>query len=212
MSLLNTDPVHLARLRDHYAQHGALPSYAGLSRVVGFKAKTSAVKLAQRLMAAGFLQAAPGGKLAPTQRFFELPSMDAPVRAGAADFVDQQLAAEAFTLEALLVDSPSTTVLIRVKGDSMRDVGILDGDFAVVDRARSANAGDFVVALLDGKFTLKELRFEGRQPVLTPHNPAYPALRPGSGLEIYGVVRGIARRYSCGASKRPQRKIAGLKK
>lgn len=44
----NLDDRHLARLRDHYARHGTLPSYAGMGQVVGFKAKNAAVKLAAK--------------------------------------------------------------------------------------------------------------------------------------------------------------------
>ncbi|MCZ8112977.1 MAG: hypothetical protein O9321_19165 [Rubrivivax sp.] len=87
MAPTNLDDRHLARLRDHYARHGALPSYAGIGQVVGFKAKNAAVKLAARLTDAGFLKTAPGGKLAPTSRFFERPLFDSPVPAGAATTV-----------------------------------------------------------------------------------------------------------------------------
>lgn len=84
MPQANLDDRYLARLRDHYARHGTLPSYAGIGQLVGFKAKNAAVKLASRLTVAGYLRAAPGGKLAPTARFFELPLFDSPVQAGLA--------------------------------------------------------------------------------------------------------------------------------
>ena len=58
------------------------------------------------------------------------------------------------TLDSFLVEMPSRTVLIRVKGDSMRDAGILDGDLAVVERAETARSGQLVVAVSDDEFTL----------------------------------------------------------
>jgi SOS regulatory protein LexA len=193
---LNSDGAHLARLRDHYAAHGAMPpSYAGIGEVVGFRTKNAAVKLARRLTDSGYLKAAPGGKLAPTPRFFELPVAQAKVPAGLPTAIEAEAAAELVTLDSLLVAKPSKTVLVRVKGDSMRDAGILDGDLAVVERSESARPGDFVVALVDDEFTLKEFRYEGRQPVLVPHNPTHNPIRPGA-LEIFGKVRGIVRHYA----------------
>ena len=52
-----------------------------------------------------------------------------------------------------------------------------------------------VVAIVDDEFTLKELSSENGQPILVPHNPAYPVIRPQHGLEIFGVLAGIIRRY-----------------
>lgn len=194
----NLDHRHLARLRDHYATHGALPSYAGIGEVVGFKAKNAAVKLAVRLTDAGFLRTAPGGKLAPTARFFERPLFDSTVPAGAAEGIPGQEAADLVTIDSFLIEAPSKTILLRVKGDSMRDAGVLDGDLAVVERSSSAKAGEFIVAVVDGGFTLKELGYEGDQPILIPHNDRYPRIRPERALEIFGIVRGIVRKLDRG--------------
>lgn len=207
MPFPNADASHLARLRDHYARHGAMPSYAGIGTVVGFKTKNAAVKLAQRLTKAGYLKPAPGGKLAPTDRFFELPVVEGRVRAGVPETVAGQLSAELATLDSFLVEVPSKTVLIQVKGDSMLDAGILDGDLAVVERAETAKAGQFVVAVSDDEFTLKELRYEGNQPVLVPHNRQYAIIRPTKSLQIFGIVRGTVRRYP--GAWPPVQRIAG---
>lgn len=193
--MANIDDAHLARLRDYWAQHRALPSYGGISELVGFKTKNAAVKLARRLIEASYLQPSPGGKLAPTARFFELPIVDSKIRAGKPDAVDAQVASEFLSLESVFVDVPSETVLVRVRGDSMRDAGVLDGDLAVVERSQTAQAGQFVAAVADDEFTVKELRYEGRQAVLVPHNPECAIIRPKHSLQIFGVVRGILRKY-----------------
>lgn len=62
----------------------------------------------------------------------------------------------------------------------MCDAGVLDGDTAVVERTPQASQGDFVVALVDGQYTMKELRYEHNQPVLVPHNDRYNTIRPNS--------------------------------
>lgn len=195
MGQLNTDASHLSRLRDHYAKHGVLPSYAGMGEVLGFRAKNAAVKLAQRLSLAGYLQSAPGGKVVPTTRFFELPLFDTPVRAGLPQAIDGPSAAELVTIESYMIESPSSTVLVRVRGDSMKDAGICDGDLAVVDHALPPTAGALVIALVDGDFTLKELRYQGKRPILIPHNADFEPIRPTGELEVFGVVCGIVRKF-----------------
>ena len=196
MARPNNDETHLKRLRDHFAVNQCMPAYAGISRLVGFKTKNAAVLLVQWLRDAGYVKIVEGGKVVPLRRFFELPLMDMHVRAGVPDAIDPQTwAPETFTLEGFLFGKPSNSVVIRVKGDSMRDAGIFDGDFAVVERSQTANSGQFVVAAVDGEFTLKELKYENQRPVLMAHNPKYAPIYPKADLIIFGVVQGIVRNY-----------------
>jgi SOS-response transcriptional repressor LexA len=196
----NQDARHLAKLQDHYARHGVLPSYAGISDLVGFRAKNAAVKLVSRLLKVGYLRIAPNGRLAPDHKFFDRPFL-ASVPASRPDTLEMSL--ETMSIDRYLIDRPSRTALVKVKGESMKDAGIYDGDVVVVECRESASAGEFVVARVDGEYTLKELDFEGKRPVLRPHNSAFPVLRPMR-IEIVGIVRGVARRY--GARRQRQEK------
>ncbi len=198
-TMTNVDQSHLAKLQDYYARFGVLPSYAGISRLVGFRAKTAAVKLADRLSAAGYVRKAPNGRLAPDARFFERKLATSSVRAGSPETVEYGVP-ESIALDGYLIDNPSQTVLVPVKGDSMKDAGIFDGDLAVVENRDTAEKGDFVVANVAGELTLKELDFEGKVPVLRAHNSAFRPLKASSGVEIVGVVKGLIRRYG----RRPQ--------
>lgn len=202
MARSNIDDQHLAALQDHYARTGVLPSYAGIRELVGFRAKNAAVKLAARLAKAGYVRSSVGGRLAPDQRFFERPFLES-VRASNPDSLE--MAYETLSIDRYLIDRPSRAALIRVKGDSMKDAGIYDGDLIVVERRESAERGDFVVARVEGDYTLKELDFEGKRPVLRPHNPAFAVLRPRK-VEIVGVVRGVVRRYGGRRKKREARR------
>lgn len=196
MGKANTDHQHFLKLRDLYATDRALPSsLAQMAEVLGFRSANAALKLRDRLCSAGVLRKGPGGKVLPTERFFALPLMDASVRAGTPDIVEPQLLSDVMTLDSFLIKHPSRTVLLRVKGDSMRDAGILDGDLAIIERAKQALAGQIVVAVVDGAYTLKELRYEGKRPVLMPHNSEHKPIRPQSDLEIYGIFRGLARSH-----------------
>jgi repressor LexA len=88
--------------------------------------------------------------------------------AGLAETAGVPGAQEFHDIQELLIDSPVETVLVTIRGDSMIDAGILDGDIAIVRRNSNATTGDFVVALVDGGFTLKELGYRRGQPALIP--------------------------------------------
>lgn len=196
MGKTNTDHQHFLKLRDLYAAEGSLPSsLARMAEALGFSSPNAALKLRERLCTAGLLRKGPGGKVLPTDRFFALPVMDARVRAGSPDVVEPQSWADTMTLDGFLIKHPSKTVLLKVGGDSMRDAGILDGDLAIVERTTQAQEGQIVVAVVDGAYTLKELRYEGKRPVLMPHNPDHKPIRPQLDLEIYGIFRGLARSH-----------------
>ena len=79
--------------------------------------------------------------------FFALPLVG-PVRAGLPQPADAGQAPEALSVETFLVDHPDKTIYCQVKGDSMRDAGLLDGNIVVVDRSAQAKAGEIVVAVV----------------------------------------------------------------
>lgn len=195
MTRPNNDLQYLRTLRAYFTHHRVLPSYAGLGEVLGFRGKSGAFKLVQRLVEAGIIDRAPGGKIVPADRFFELPLTDQQVPAGPGEPDAAFSSVESYSLDRLLVDDPAKTVLVPIRGDSMIDAGVLDGDTAIVERTESARSGDFVVASVDGQYTLKELRFDRKEPVLVAHNKHYEAIRPREDFLILGVVKGIVRRY-----------------
>lgn len=189
------DADYLDRLRDYYAENRRIPSFQRIAELMGFASKAAASKLMDRLAGAGFFERTPDDDAwIPGERFFERPLADTAVRAGAPDMIEGGQG-QLFLVDRYLVRQPSRTVMVPVKGNSMIDAGIHDGDIVVVVRTKAANAGDFVIAIVDDEFTLKELAFEKGKFVLKPHNPAYPVIRPQGELEIFGVVTGLVRRY-----------------
>jgi repressor LexA len=88
------------------------------------------------------------------------------------------------------------TYVLRVKGDSMVDEGILDGDHIVVEERPAPHNGDMVVASIDGEATVKRFYREGRAVRLQPANPRYkPIVVRDRDLQIRGVVVAVLRRY-----------------
>jgi repressor LexA len=91
------------------------------------------------------------------------------------------------------------TFALKVKGDSMIDEHITEGDFVIVESRNTANSGDMVVALVDGSdATVKRFYPEGDGIRLQPANPDYEPIvvRPASRVTVQGVVVGVLRKYS----------------
>jgi SOS regulatory protein LexA len=190
---MSNDRSYLELLQEYYARHRALPSYASIGQLLGLRSKSSVAAMVARLKLAGFIDSTPDRRLAPTKRFFERPVASSPVQAGMPNAIDDS-PGDALTIDDYLIEHPAHTVLVRVKGDSMMDAGILEGDLVVVEKTSSAKRGDVVVAIVDNQFTLKRLDLDRGRFVLKPENKAYPVIRPEGTLEIFGVMVGLVRK------------------
>jgi repressor LexA len=83
---------------------------------------------------------------------------------------------------------------LRVKGESMINAGILDGDLVVVKSQHTAENGQIVVAMIDGEATVKRLKRGASQIWLMPENPDYDPI-DGTRSQILGTVRAVVREY-----------------
>lgn len=123
-----------------------------------------------------------------------VPRSEAPVSAGfpspAEDYLEDRI-----DLNRELVRNPTATFLARVRGDSMRDAGLADGDLILIDRSRHPRSGSTVLAWVDGGFTVKTLSFPGGLPVLRAANPAYPdlPLHEDGDDRVWGVVTHVVK-------------------
>jgi len=188
------DTEYLAKLQDYYADWKSIPSYAKLCEVFGIASKSWVKAVLTRLNTAGFIERTPDGAWIPSRQFFARPLAESSVQAGMPASVTETQG-DHFIIDEMLIDTPSNTTLIPVRGDSMIEAGIHDGDVAVVEKRNIANVGDIVVAIVDNEFTLKTLDKERGKYILRPANQAYPVIRPQGTLEIFGVLTGLIRKY-----------------
>ncbi|WP_371126578.1 LexA family protein [Variovorax sp. EL159] len=125
-----------------------------------------------------------------------LPIADARVHAGfpspAEDFLVKRI-----DLNTVLVTHPQATFFLRVAGDSMRELGIEDGDLLVVNRAIKPRHGQIVVAVVDGDFAVKQLHLRAGRLKLKAGNPTYPDITPSDGqvVEVWGVVTSCIKQF-----------------
>ncbi|OGH19357.1 MAG: repressor LexA [Candidatus Levybacteria bacterium RIFCSPHIGHO2_01_FULL_40_15b] len=104
-----------------------------------------------------------------------------------------------FPVASTMISGRKTSYVLQIKGNSMIEDGILDGDFVVIEKSATANNGDIVVALVDDKLaTLKRFYKEGDRVVLRPANSQMDPIYPND-FQIQGVVVSLVRRFGNGA-------------
>ncbi len=183
------DPAYLEKLQDYYAEHKVIPSYSVLATLWGISAKSWVSECVRSFEEAGYLDWTPDRQLKPGARFFERRLAHDTVQAG----LPNPALADGYdlvTIDDYLVRVPSKTSLVRVKGESMIDAGIHDGDLLVVDRAIEPSAGKVVMAAIGGELTVKRLERKGERLLLAPANSDYPSfdVTAREDFEIWGVV------------------------
>lgn len=184
----------LGALQDFWATNRAMPSFGALAKLVGVSVSTVADAVT-KLKLHGFLRASETGRLQPGKRFFERQLLG-PVQAGQ-PAAAPELQGEGLLIDEYLIDAPTRTFLLTVRGESMRDAGLLAGDTVVVKRGAIPAVGDIVVAAVRGEMTVKQLaQEEGGTPYLKARNPEFADIFPAEDCEVVGVVVGQFRRYA----------------
>jgi repressor LexA len=189
-------------IRSFVAVRGYSPSLEEIGAELGLTSVATVHRHVELLVEKGWvrkaanssrsLEAVPERAHAPAM--LELPMLGC-VAAGAPIEVFES--AETFAVPAEMVRKRPETYVLRVRGDSMIEEQIRDGDHIVVESAHEARKGEMVVALVRGsEATLKRFYRKGSKIVLEPANPAYRPLELSAAeVEIRGVVRGLLRSY-----------------
>ena len=187
-------------LSDFIQQHGYAPSLEEIGRRFGLSSLATVHKHLTNLQEKGFIRRAwnrsRSVELVPTRtggRALELPLLGY-VAAGAP--IEAVTGSESIAVPEDLVGKRDTYVL-RVRGDSMIDEQIRDGDYVIVEDRKTATNGEMVIALLGGiEVTLKKFYRDNGRVRLQPANPAVQALVvPADHVQIQGVVVGVMRKY-----------------
>lgn len=172
-------------------ENGYSPSVREIGAAVGLRSTASVSYHLQALQAQGLL-VSPGSKgrkraLVATQRPGQIPIVGV-VTAGLPILaVENQEGTMSW-------DGDSSCFALRVRGESMINAGILDGDLVVVRPQATADDGQIVVARIGEEATVKRLRRRNGQVWLMPENPAFDPI-DGTEAELIGLVKGVVREY-----------------
>ena len=187
-------------LKEFIDEHGYAPSLDEIGGRFGLSSLATVHKHLMNLQEKGFIRRAwnrsRSVELVQTRtggRAVDLPLLG---HVAAGEPIEAVTSAETVTVPEDLVGSRETYAL-RVRGSSMIDEQIRDGDLVIVENRRAARNGEMVVALLDGSdVTLKKFYREKRHVRLQPANDALaPIVARPDAVQVQGVVIGVVRRY-----------------
>ncbi|GAA3092485.1 transcriptional repressor LexA [Nonomuraea sp. NPDC049419] len=192
----------LATIRDWVVRHGYPPSTREIARAVGLRSASTVSKHLKALEDQGLLRRGAAMARPIDVRLFLRPESAEP----AADLVSvpvvgdiaagvpipaDELLDETLTLPRDLTGR-GTVFALRVRGDSMIEAAICDGDVVVVRQQPDAHSGQIVAAMIDGEATVKVFRRRGGHVYLEPRNPAYEVI-DGDEATVLGIVVSVLR-------------------
>ena len=170
-----------------------MPTYSEMIDLLGVRSKSVVHFWINKLVAKGLLEKDSRGYLRPARRSLALP-MVGDVAAGFPSPAEEEIR-DVISFDEYLITRPDSSFLLAVSGDSMTGAGIMEGDLVIVERDREPRNGDIVIAEVDGEWTIKYLRKEGRNITLVAANQKYKTIRPKTDLRIGGVVTAVIRKY-----------------
>ncbi|UHQ18611.1 transcriptional repressor LexA [Lysobacter sp. KIS68-7] len=208
MDLTDTQQAILALIAERIERDGVPPSQTEIAHACGFKGVRAAQYHLEALEQAGAIQRIPGvargirvvhpgGGSKPQPPAANDDALRLPVlgRVAAGVPIGADVGGDSYVLLDRVFFSPAPDYLLKVKGDSMRDEGIFDGDLIGVHRTRDARSGQIVVARVDDEVTVKLLKISHDRIRLLPRNPDYAPIdvQPGQDFAIEGLYCGLVR-------------------
>lgn len=184
----------LRLIREHLAGWGFPPTRAEICRAMGFRSPNAAEEHLRALERKGAIEMTPGASRGI--RLKQLPGIPVVgrVAAGHPILAEQHIEGR-YQLDPALF-RPRADYLLRVRGESMRDAGILDGDLLAVHRTHQVRSGQIVIARVNNEVTVKRFRRQGSLVRLLPENPEFKPIRVDlkrDALVIEGIGVGIVR-------------------
>jgi repressor LexA len=181
------------RIASFVRENHRMPHYLEMMEILMVRSKSVVHFWVRKLIDQGLLEKDSKGHLRPKRSSYALPLV-ADVRAGFPSPVEEELR-DVISFDEYLIARPENSFIIKVKGDSMIGEGIMDGDLAIIDKGKEPKNGDVVLAEVDGEWTLKYFKRQGKAVVLEAANPNYPTIRAREELKLGGVVTAVIRKY-----------------
>ena len=188
---MDTNKFQLLRL--FYERNKRMPSYSEIMAITGYKSRGAVDYFLDKLISLSLVSKDKKGRLIPGKIFEGIPVVGT-VMAGFPSPAEEETV-DTMNLDEFLIHNKDATYIFKVKGDSMIDAGIMEGDMALVERGRDPKDGDIVLAQIDQDWTLKYFRKRGAKVWLEPANKKYEPIYPKEELKIPAVVISIIRKY-----------------
>jgi repressor LexA len=194
-------------IQSEQREKGITPSTREIQSHFGLASQTSVMQYLAVLERKGFIDRharKARALITPVQkvRITDVP-IYGQIPAGMATLTEQTIEGHV-SLDARSVNASKNarTFALRVRGDSMIEAHILDGDIVILEDRKDVRTGDIVAALIDGETTLKRYVTEHGRPYLKAENPLYPDLIPARELRVQGVMVSLVRKQMAGQRRR----------
>jgi len=194
-------------IQSEQREKGITPSTREIQNHFGFASQTSVMQYIDVLARKGFLDRHARKARALITPIQKVRITDVPIYgqipAGMATLTEQSIEGHV-TLDTGSVNASKNgrTFALRVRGDSMIDAHIVDGDIVILEDRKDVQSGDIVAALIDGETTLKRYVMEHGRPYLKAENSLYPDLTPARELTIQGVMISLIRKQPAAQRKK----------
>ncbi|HWB06109.1 MAG TPA: transcriptional repressor LexA [Verrucomicrobiales bacterium] len=189
----------LAFIRKYSEEHRHTPTDREIQEGMGFGSPSVARHYLSVLERKGTLRRHPGKargivlpEAQPRRPLLSIPLLGGITAGLPVDAVQDSESCIMVDAATLRLPSNARTFALKVRGDSMTGVSILDGDYVIMD-TRDPKPGDIVAALVDNETTLKTYIIRRGKPCLRAENPRYPDIIPGRELVIQGVMVAVLR-------------------
>jgi SOS regulatory protein LexA len=176
-----------------FRENRRMPSFAEMVGILDVKSKSVVHFWVKKLIEAGIIEKDNKGHLTFSKRSFAVPLVGS-VQAGFPSPEEETLG-DILSMDEYLITRPDASFLLQVHGDSMIGEGIMEGDLVIVEKGREPKSGNVVIAEVDGEWTMKYFRKQGKQITLEAANAKYPVIRPRRELKIGGIVTAVVRKY-----------------
>lgn len=183
-------------IESYQKKNGISPSLEEIKRQFNLRAVSTVFGHLQRLKREGFIE-----KDWNSKRSIKIKKQEKSKRVPLLGMVSAGLPIEVFEDKEYLeipdfLRSSEDCFVLKVKGNSMIDEGIQDGDFIILKKKENPENGDLVVALLEGETILKKYYREGKRIKFVPANPSFkPIYAKEEDVKIQGIVTGLIRKY-----------------
>ena len=184
---------YIRKIKDYYYDTKIIPNFDTTLKLLNLTSKASIHKIFKKMIELWYLKKS-WNKFFPWVKFLSIPMFES-IKAWFPSNANEENRFD-IDISDYLIDKPNSTILLKVKWDSMINEWIKSWDIVVVDKSINPKSGAIVIAIIDGEYTMKYLIKEKSWKVyLRSANPEYEDIYPKEQLEIFGVVTWVIRKY-----------------